>query len=252
MRRARPGHSRRRPPSAGASRRRAARRRGDRVSRKRARRGRLLPGRRGGERLRNVAHAPMVAAPGPRIARDIRVAMLLTWCSFPEVEKRWHPRPPPPRRLRTVVLAAGHPLDRRVRGAARAHGATRSAFLSAAFFIALLTAARCFYGRLAYTVSDSGLTVRTFSAVRHFSSTTSCASKCCPTCSAQLRGADAARAAPVLEPARRARAPLPSDRAARGLSEDGGRRAAGRFRASQLAALALATTVDAAAAAAST
>jgi hypothetical protein len=26
-----------------------------------------------------------------------------------------------------------------------------------------------FYGRLAYTVSDSGLTVRTFAAVRHFS-----------------------------------------------------------------------------------
>ena len=26
-----------------------------------------------------------------------------------------------------------------------------------------------FYGRLAYTVSDAGLTVRTFSAVRHFS-----------------------------------------------------------------------------------
>ncbi len=48
-------------------------------------------------------------------------------------------------------------------------GATRSAFLSAAFFIALFTACSMFYGRLAYTVSDSGLTVRTFSAVRHFS-----------------------------------------------------------------------------------
>lgn len=42
-------------------------------------------------------------------------------------------------------------------------GATRSAFVSAAFFVALFTACSIFYNRLSFTVSESGLTVRTLS-----------------------------------------------------------------------------------------
>jgi hypothetical protein len=71
--------------------------------------------------------------------------------------------------LRTVVLAADTLWIGVFVALLGLHGATRSAFLSAAFFIALFTACSMFYGRLAYTVSDSGLTVRTFAAVRHFS-----------------------------------------------------------------------------------
>ena len=48
-------------------------------------------------------------------------------------------------------------------------GATRSAYWSAAFFIALFTACSMVYGRLAYTISEAGLTVRTLAAERHFS-----------------------------------------------------------------------------------
>jgi hypothetical protein len=70
--------------------------------------------------------------------------------------------------LRTVVLAADTLWIAVFVALLGLHGATKTAFLSAAFFIALFTACSMFYGRLAYTVSDSGLTVRTFSAVRHF------------------------------------------------------------------------------------
>jgi len=45
-------------------------------------------------------------------------------------------------------------------------GATRSAFFSAAFFVALFTACSVFYNRLAFIVSDAGLTVRTLSMER--------------------------------------------------------------------------------------
>ena len=71
--------------------------------------------------------------------------------------------------LRTVVLAADTLWIGVFLALLGLHGATHSAFLSAAFFIALFTACSMFYGRLAYTVSDSGLTVRTFAAIRHFS-----------------------------------------------------------------------------------
>jgi hypothetical protein len=46
-------------------------------------------------------------------------------------------------------------------------GATERAYWSAAFFIALFTACAFVYGRIAFTVSDGGLIVRTVSAVRH-------------------------------------------------------------------------------------
>jgi hypothetical protein len=71
--------------------------------------------------------------------------------------------------LRTLVLAADTLWIGVFVALLTLHGATSSAFLSTAFFIALFTACSMFYGRLAYTVSDSGLTVRTFAAVRHFS-----------------------------------------------------------------------------------
>ena len=69
--------------------------------------------------------------------------------------------------LRTVVLAADTLWIGVFLALFVLHG-TNSAFLSAAFFIALFTTCAMVYGRLAYTVSDAGLTVRTISAVRHF------------------------------------------------------------------------------------
>ena len=70
--------------------------------------------------------------------------------------------------LRTVVLAADTLWIGVFLALVVLHG-NNSAFLSAAFFIALFTTCAMVYGRLAYTVSDTGLTVRTISAVRHFS-----------------------------------------------------------------------------------
>ena len=70
--------------------------------------------------------------------------------------------------LRTVVLAADTLWIGVFLALFVLHG-THRAFLSAAFFIALFTTCAMVYGRLAYTVSDAGLTVRTISAVRHFS-----------------------------------------------------------------------------------
>jgi len=61
-----------------------------------------------------------------------------------------------------------------------------------------------FYGRLAYTVSDSGLHGAHLLGVRHFSFDDILRVACAQPARHQLRGADAARAAPVLEPARRA------------------------------------------------
>lgn len=47
------------------------------------------------------------------------------------------------------------------------HGASGSSFVSAAFFIVLFTGCAAFYGRLAFTISEQGLTVRTLREVRH-------------------------------------------------------------------------------------
>jgi hypothetical protein len=71
--------------------------------------------------------------------------------------------------LRTVVLAADTLWISVFLSLCVIHGARPSAFFSAAFFIALFTACAVFYGRLAFTVSDAGLTVRTVAAVRHVS-----------------------------------------------------------------------------------
>ncbi len=71
--------------------------------------------------------------------------------------------------LRTVVMAADTLWIAVFFALAVMQGATRSAFLSAAFFVALFTACSIFYNRLAYTVSESGLTVRTLSTEKTFS-----------------------------------------------------------------------------------
>jgi hypothetical protein len=47
-------------------------------------------------------------------------------------------------------------------------GASGSTFCSAAFFILLFSTCAWFYGRLAYTVGERGLTVRTIGDERHF------------------------------------------------------------------------------------
>jgi hypothetical protein len=46
-------------------------------------------------------------------------------------------------------------------------GASGSTFLSAAFFVALFTLCAWFYGRLAYTVGERGLTVRSLGNEQH-------------------------------------------------------------------------------------
>jgi hypothetical protein len=71
--------------------------------------------------------------------------------------------------LRTVVMAADTLWIAVFFALVVMQGATRSAFLSAAFFVALFTACSIFYNRLAYTVSESGLTVRTLSMEKTFS-----------------------------------------------------------------------------------
>lgn len=68
--------------------------------------------------------------------------------------------------LRTVVMAADTLWIGVFFALAVMQGATRSAFLSAAFFVALFTACSIFYNRLSFTVSDLGLTVRTLSLER--------------------------------------------------------------------------------------
>ena len=68
--------------------------------------------------------------------------------------------------LRTVVMAADTLWICTFFALALMQGATRSAFVSAAFFVALFTACSIFYNRLSFTVSESGLTVRTLSLER--------------------------------------------------------------------------------------
>jgi hypothetical protein len=69
--------------------------------------------------------------------------------------------------LRTAVVAADTLWISVFIALCTLTGATVRAYWSAAFFIALFTACTIIYGRLAFTVSDGGLTVRTVSAVRH-------------------------------------------------------------------------------------
>src|SRR5438552_13317293 len=70
--------------------------------------------------------------------------------------------------LRTVVMAADTLWICVFLALSAMQGATQSAFFSAAFFICLFTACAFFYNRLAFTVSESGLTVRTVAAERTF------------------------------------------------------------------------------------
>src|SRR3954447_20048209 len=68
--------------------------------------------------------------------------------------------------LRTAVVAADTLWIAVFVALCSLHGATLRAYWSAAFFIALFTACAFVYGRIAFTVSDGGLTVRTVSAIR--------------------------------------------------------------------------------------
>jgi hypothetical protein len=70
--------------------------------------------------------------------------------------------------LRTVVLAADTLWIGVFLALAMMRGATGSAFLSAAFFIALFSGCAMFYSRLAFTVSEEGLTVRNLGSERTF------------------------------------------------------------------------------------
>jgi hypothetical protein len=70
--------------------------------------------------------------------------------------------------LRTVVLAADTLWIGVFLALALMQGATQSAFLSAAFFVTLFTTCSLFYNRLAFTVGESGLTVRTLASQRTF------------------------------------------------------------------------------------
>ena len=68
--------------------------------------------------------------------------------------------------LRTVVMAADTLWIAVFCALVLMQGATRSSFFSAAFFVALFTSCAMFYNRLAFTVSEQGLTVRTLAMER--------------------------------------------------------------------------------------
>ena len=68
--------------------------------------------------------------------------------------------------LRTVVMAADTLWIGVLLALAVMHGATQSAFFSAAFFVVLFTACSIFYNRLSFTVSEAGLTVRSLALER--------------------------------------------------------------------------------------
>ena len=72
----------------------------------------------------------------------------------------------PSRALRTVVMGAATLWVAVLLALTAMNGATRSSFFSAAFFVALFTACSLFYNRLAFTISDTGLTVRTVAMER--------------------------------------------------------------------------------------
>ena len=68
--------------------------------------------------------------------------------------------------LRTLVMGAATLWVAVLLALTAMQGATRSSFLSAAFFVALFTGCSLFYNRLAFTISESGLTVRTVAMER--------------------------------------------------------------------------------------
>jgi hypothetical protein len=68
--------------------------------------------------------------------------------------------------LRTVVMGAATLWIAVFLALMAMQGATRSSFLSAAFFVALFSACSIFYNRLAFIVSDTGLTIRTLAMER--------------------------------------------------------------------------------------
>ena len=109
-----------------------------------------------------IARLPFVASPGAR-----RYA--LTMVQLPRQREAVAPETFRPWvALRTVVMAADTLWIGVFVALSVMHGATRSAYFSSAFFIALFSACAFFYNRLAFTVSDSGLTVRTLSLERTF------------------------------------------------------------------------------------
>jgi len=71
--------------------------------------------------------------------------------------------------LRTVVLAADTLWICVLFALVLMRGATHGAFLSAVFFVLLFSACAFFYQRLAFIVSEEGLTVRTIAEERTFS-----------------------------------------------------------------------------------
>src|SRR5437764_429353 len=129
-----------------------------------------LPGRRPPSRAPvafawSRARLPSVAA-AQRLPRQTRVAMLKFMVSprgrealAPETFRPWMA-------LRTVVMGAATLWIAVFLALALMQGATRSSFFSAAFFVVLFTACSFFYNRLAFTVTDTGLTVRTVAAER--------------------------------------------------------------------------------------
>jgi len=68
--------------------------------------------------------------------------------------------------LRTLVMGAATLWIAVFFALALMQGATRASFLSAAFFVVLFTACSLFYNRLAFIVTESGLTVRTVAMER--------------------------------------------------------------------------------------
>jgi hypothetical protein len=68
--------------------------------------------------------------------------------------------------LRTVVMGAATLWIVVFFALVVMQGSNRSSFFSAAFFVALFTACSFFYNRLAFTVSETGLTVRTVAMER--------------------------------------------------------------------------------------
>lgn len=68
--------------------------------------------------------------------------------------------------IRTAVLAADSLWVAVFCALVLMRGASTSSFFSAAFFITLFTACAAFYNRLSFTISDHGLTIRSFSDER--------------------------------------------------------------------------------------
>ncbi len=77
----------------------------------------------------------------------------------PETFRPW-------RALRTLVMGAATLWIAVLLALVVMQGATRSSFISAAFFVVLFTGCSLFYNRLAFIVSDTGLTVRTVAMER--------------------------------------------------------------------------------------